>query len=181
MNREKMERWILLQDAGELGAVRAWWLRRALRSDEALRAFQADLASLSSAMQQGMPEVRVADSTLRSIQSVAQSHLDRNRFDEPATPLVLRPAFAMALLALLLTAGYLVLREPDAKAPVAQVGPKAVVPEMDAAIAWDDGLDSALTEMQVSLASSGDDWATTSSSDTDAVVEELLALEESQI
>lgn len=185
MNRQKMEQWILLQDAGELDAIRAWLLRRAIRRDAGLQAFQKDLAAITSSVHDNLSDAPVRASTLDAIQAEAESYLEKNQPRELAAPFIPRPAYAFAALVVLLAAGAFFLRSPESAPQVAQNVPaQPVVQESTETFEWDDGLDTAVSEVELSLASATDDWTsngTSATSDTDELVEELMALEESRI
>ena len=185
MKREMFERWILLQDAGELDAIRAWWLGRALRSDASLRAFQSDLNSITTAVHAGMPDAKVSDATLRAIVAKAESLIDQRQESSSPAAWAFRPAFALAAAALLLAVGYLAVRQPKpAQVAVRTTAPTPAVQASQDAFAWDDGLDTAVSELENHFASASDDWGsngTATSSETDTLVEELMALEESRI
>jgi hypothetical protein len=168
MNKDTIERWILLRQSGELGPIRSRWLARALARDPAARRFADDAQRLTNAAR-AWSAAQPAPHTLDAIRARAREIPDRRDAlvmrPHPALR-ILRPAFAGAfalmLLALLINRN---ARRDDPIAPIAQMN----VPTVEAA--WDDGLDAEIDAL----------FEAVSFIESDAVEEESAALEEEHL
>lgn len=173
MNRDKIERWILLKSTGELGRWQTWRLERLLANDPEARAFEADTARLAQAARAWS----VAQPGPHTAQSIhARLHTESDRRDTlvfaPARTHGWWPVFAAAAAILLVGAG-LWLRMSGTPHPE-QAAERTVE-----ALAWDDGVDAELDALQDWLvASTAEESArTVTVADEDQLIRELLALE----
>jgi hypothetical protein len=169
MNRDTLEKWVLLDQSRELDAVRRLLLRRALGRDEALRAFAADargLAHLASRHPAPGPGAGVIATILAAGRQAAADHPAR------APEWTWRPALAVAgavaALALVVYAALPQFRpaHPGAAAP----GTATSV------LAWDDNLDAAFDSLQGIAALKDTAW-NGPDDETEKIARELLDLE----
>ncbi len=188
MNQDTVEKWILLEQSGELGAFRRWLLNRHLRANADARRFQSDLQRITSDARASQDIRGIERDSLAAILQAARENTSRRETFElaPERPAFsFRPALAFAALALLVGATWMVVQRPETATEVAQT-PKTVPVEQAApetALPWDDGLDQSISELGNALASASADseyTSSSSSSDLDEMARELIA-EGSQI
>lgn len=181
MNRDKLERWILLKHSGELSAWRMRRLAHWLAKDAELRQFDADLLLLNNASRAWtMPGASTP--TAAAVQAQLTTPADRREaFAIRVTP---RASFWPTLLGatalLILGAGLWVQYARHLGAPrAAATAPTATVQ----GLAWEDGMDNEISELQELLTVASADMAsfTTSSQNEEELIRELLALEETTI
>lgn len=181
MNRDKMERWILLKHSGELSTWRMRKLTRLLAKDAELRQFDADLLMLNNASRAWtMPGTSTPAAEAVHAQLTAPADR-REAFAIRVTP---RPSFWPTLLGatalLVLGAGLWVQHARHLGTPrTAATAPTATIQRL----AWEDGMDDEISELQelLTLASADTASFTTASRNEEELIRELLALEETTI
>jgi hypothetical protein len=180
MKRDTAEKWMLLEQSGELGPVRGLLLRRHLARHPEDRTFRDDMVRIVDAARDA-GDVPGIDAQVRA---AIRAAADR-RVEEDVAP-SWRPALAFAALVLVLAAGWLVFRHPPAMSPsqVAKAPAKETVAEAD--LAWDNGIDAEISELQNMFAMGADgsdasDAASTDTTDVETIARELLQLEGSEI
>jgi len=166
MKRETAEQWMLLEQSGELDPIRRALLRRHLARNPEDRNFIADADRI-------MRDARsLTDIPDISSQARAAIRIAAEERETDGTALRWQPALAFAVLAIALFGGWLVFRTP----PAPQVAEIKTVVESD--LAWDNGIDAEISELNSLLASSIDESDTT---DLETIASELLELEGSEI
>lgn len=181
MNRDKMERWILLKHSGELSAWRARKLARWLAKDAELRQFDADLLMLNNASRAWtMPGASTPAAAAVHAQLTTPAER-REAFAIRVTPrLSFWPTLVGATALLLLGAGLWVQYARHLETPrTAATAPTATSQRL----AWEDGVDDEISELQELLTVASADAAalTTASRSEEELIRELLALEETTI
>ena len=174
MNRDKLEKWILLEQSGELSARRSAILRRLLDENPEARAWRDALIRISETVRATPPDREPGQRTVQNI-------LREARQNGPSRPPAFdwarwmpRAAYAAAALALAFL-GWSGFRAsgpaPDSARPAA------------ALLAWDDGFDTQLSELESVMTYTRANWGAAERSDTDenAIAEELLELENGKI
>jgi len=170
MNRDRMERWILLRQSGELDALRCLLLARRLSKDEALRDFAASLDRIArdarASSESSAPEPSVMQAILREARVAADGRTaEREEGQASASPWA-RPAFAAAAVALAIAGAWLLMP----RTPPAQTAERSRPAEESlSSYAWDDDLDATIAELDRSL------------EDEESLAEELLELEAQSI
>ncbi|HMP74863.1 MAG TPA: hypothetical protein PKE12_01080 [Kiritimatiellia bacterium] len=171
MNRDKIEQWILLRQAGELGPWRTRRLERLLARDPALRAFAADaehLTHTARAWSVAQPRPHTAE----AIHARIHAPVDRTEewVFQPTHRAIRWPALA-GVAALALVALGLWFRPPTEPARVADAG------EMELTLdAWMDEELEALQDIVAWVYGTGENGATVMD-DEEKLIRELLALE----
>ncbi|MFH0907895.1 MAG: hypothetical protein V1929_03960 [bacterium] len=177
MKRETAEQWMLLEQSGELGPIRRWRLRRHLARHPQDRQFLADADRI-------MRDARtLADIPELSAQARAAIRVAASERAMAGTTLRWQPALAFAVLAIALLGGWFLLRSTPETVPAPQVAKAPAVkaaPDID--LAWDNGIDAEIREMENLFAMSPDDTDTTETQNSDAsdiesIASELLQLE----
>ena len=183
MKRETAERWMLLEQSGELDPVRRWLLKRHLARHPGDRAFQDDMNRIvrDARSLNDLPDI---SAQVRAAIRVAAA----NREPRDAA-WGWQPALVFTTLTLLLLTGWLMNRPVTlptqtevAVAPADKTAPGTA----DAELAWDNGIDKEISELQSQFAMASDDAETsetqsTETSDLETIATELLQLEGSKI
>jgi predicted transcriptional regulator len=175
MNRETIEKWVLLDEAGELDALRRWLLRRALARTPELQTWRTEVAHLREWTRQAAEPV---PPTPRDVMAAILAA------GEPAPApglwVGLRPAWAVLAVLLLGIAAWLTITPPPG-GEVARVGSET--PGSGVSLAWEDGLDDRLSDLYVQLQTTDDTWGESvgTMSELDAMAGALLSGEETQI
>ncbi len=180
MNRDTMERWVLLKQSGELGRWRGWILARRLARDRDLRDFAQDAADLGLASRSRAPGC-LPDNLIHAIHDRLSESTDRRAFFTVEPETGWRPGwkFAAAACAVALAAAVVyVLRPGD---PGLLASDPASAPAVEQ-LAWNDSLDAALDEVDAWLAGRPAEEAGASdtegpTSEEELLIRELLALE----
>ena len=164
---------ILLEHAGELGSWRRSGLARHMEGCSACRQYRDDLAQIATATR--MVEQPTVDRlAMQMLLNEAQRMLDRKAvpavesrlwkvFQTLENPLpALRPALAVAAVALLLAGGVWLVRLHSG-----------------VAMAWNDGVDQQIDRLEASLASLSQDadGNRTSNADAETIASQLLEVE----
>lgn len=169
MKREKAEQWMLLEQSGELDPIRRALLRRHLARNPEDRNFIADADRI-------MRDARsLTDIPDISSQARAAIRIAAEEREMGGTASRWQPALAFAVFAIALFGGWLVFRTPPAP-QVTEAPAVKTVAESD--LAWDNGIDAEISELNSLLASSADESDTT---DLETIASELLELEGSEI
>jgi hypothetical protein len=190
MNRDRIEKWILLDQSGELDPLRRWILRRALRADAGGRGFESDLHRIIRAARAG--DERLSDLPPRTIEAIfeaARQSTFEGRSSQTTVPAPVpgwRPAMAFAALILLLGAVWLTVRRPEVIPGVAQAPTPADPALASQDMPWVDGLEQPLNELSSVLElayENGDVFASSSANggDLDDLARQLLEWEGSEI
>ncbi len=178
MNRDKLERWILLRQSGELGRVRGFLLDRALARDPELRRYADDSARIMSAARAwsvAQPGAHTADAIHARIHEAPDRREEITLRPEPGFRLW--PILA-GVTALLLAVVLFALKAPERAESVART--PAAPPDAQAQLAWEDHVDAELDALMELVSLNGtDESARTGANATDEelLVRELLALE----
>lgn len=177
MNRDKLERWILLRQSGELGRWRARRLERALAKDPALRAFEADVQKLTAATRAWTTRSELSQSVHRIHEELLRTADRRDLVSlAPAPRRMWWPALAVptALAALWLVVGW----PSERTAPVVSGGVAGA--SNASTLAWEGGVDEELDALFELVYETGADIsvsAASNTSDEDQLILELLELE----
>ncbi|MBU0678273.1 MAG: hypothetical protein KJ626_09140 [Verrucomicrobia bacterium] len=189
MKRETIEKCLLLEQSGELGALMKWRLHRALRHSVEARAMQVELEQIMSA-QSSADELEISGFTVSRIMDEGARVLDRREaVKKHARPLpffsLWRPAVVYAAAALLLVVGisYMTfLRD------VPQIADNDISQPEETFVEWNGDFDEQITELDTMLAlASEGDWeawepkAQDTADDSESIARELLLLEGEQI
>lgn len=178
MNREKIERWILLRQSGELGRWKTRRLERYLARDPDLQRFETDLRTLSEASRAWSlqsPDTHTAE----TIHARLTAPVDRR------DSFALRPSGRVALWPILVGATALLFLGVGLWSHrIAPAGDQIAVVNEPAAgtveLAWDDGVDQELDALQDLVTGDNNETAqttTTANYDEEYLIRELLALE----
>ncbi len=176
MNNDTIERYILLQQSGELGPIRAWRLNRALSRSPEARRFASDLQRLTESARDWtvpLPGPRAAE----AIHARLREASDRREVLAFQPPLRRRYGLAFATAcALVLISLFFYVRPADRTATDSQS------PTLDqtSAFAWDDGVDEeidALLELVAITANEEPSLNGAAALDEDQLIREWLALE----
>ncbi len=160
MKRETAEQWMLLEQSGELDPIRRALLRRHLARNPEDRVFITDADRI---MRDAKSLADVPDLSAQTRAAIRIAGEERERAGDAFR---WRPALAFALLAVALLGGWFMIRP----SPAPQV--------TEADLAWDNGIDAEISELNSLLASSADESETT---DLETIASELLELEGSEI
>ena len=173
MNRDKLEQWVLLDEAGELDALRGWMLRRALARDAGLATFRRECRELARLSRAASPDVRMPDDTLGAIrQELAAWRQERGNGAAPSShAALLRPVLALAAALTIGLAVYFL--RPDRPAAIPGI---AVVAVGSAGEGIDDDLDQ-LRNLLTSTASLDEAPLV----EEEALARELLSFEGAEI
>ncbi len=173
MKRDKIERWILLRSAGELGRWRTRRLERLLARDPEARAFEADVARLAREAR-AWSVAQPGSHTAEAIHARLHAAPDRRETLALAPDRIHRwwPALAGVTAALVLALGLWVALSGSMRTDVAEQ------PQVEA-LAWEDGVDAELDALQEWLLSStAEDQASAAPlADEEQLIRELLAME----
>lgn len=163
MNRDKLEQWVLLDEAGELDALRGWLLRRELARDSNLEAYRRECRELARLSRAASPDMPTPAGTLSALRTELAA-LRAGREKEPAGPgrALLRPALAFASALTIGLAVYFL--RPDRPAMV----PGIAIVEVASS---GEGIDDDLNQLQTLLTS------TASLDEAPLIEEEALARE----
>lgn len=173
MNRDKLELWVLLDEAGELNAFRRWRLHRALARDRELADFRAASLELARISRAASPESPLPAATLGAIrQEAAAASLQRRA--PAAEHRLLRPALAVAAALAVTVAGALLYPRGGDRDTELLGGIAAALPSE-----WN-ALDDDLAELDQLLAATSDTFDA-SPEEEEALARELLQLEGMQI
>ena len=183
MKRETAERWMLLEQSGELDPIRRWLLQRHLAQHPGDRAFQDDMNRIVRAAR-SLSDGPDISAQVRAALGVAAAQ--RGPQD---TAWGWQPALVFTTLTLLLLTGWLMNRPVTIPAPTeVAVAPadKTTPDAADAELSWDNGIDKEISELQSQFAMASDDAETsetqsTDTSDLETIATELLQLEGSKI
>ena len=152
---------MLLEQSGELGPVRRALLRRHFARHPEDRTFITDADRI-------MRDARsLTDVPELSAQARAAIRIAAEEREPGGAALRWQPAVAFVVVALVALSGLFLLRSTPVTAPVAE-----------ADLAWDNGIDAEISELNSLLASSDEDSDTT---DLETIASELLELEGSEI
>lgn len=172
MNRDKLERWSLLDEAGELGGVRRWLLRRALARDRELAAFRQGSLELTRLSRAASPNRPLPPASLGAIRQEAAQVMQEQRDKAPSIHHV-RPAFALGAAAALAIAAYFGFPRAATEALVLNGATASLPTEWNA-------IDDDLAALNQLLASSFD-TAEVSADEEESLARELLKLEGTEI
>ena len=163
MNTDTAQRYILLEQSGELSERQRRRLETHLSAHPEDRAYRNELYAITAAAQHASPEA-TPDRSLNRILAEARATSTGQALPVSGTLIFLRPALALAALCALCLVGWVFLHEPGSTAITGHVGPE---PEL---VAWDTGLDEQISELNSLFASvdeeidisdaTMDDWAT---------------------
>jgi hypothetical protein len=187
MKTDIVERWLLLEQSGELDAVRRWLLHRHLRAHPGDLAFRDDLRRITEAARAARPDVAIRPEVMQALRQAARDASSRSEeivFQPAARPVPwTRPLLIAAGLLLLLAGGIFLAKTPDQAITVVQTPPPAVnpvpeaVPDPAPALAWEDDFDKELAELDSLVAVSGAEWDDSNGGvDADSLARELLEL-----
>jgi hypothetical protein len=175
MKMETFENWLLLEQSGELDALRGWLLRRELARNPDLRVLRDELKLVSRAVSNTRvdgPGKEVMDAIRREAR---QASGRSEQIDwVPARGLSWKPVFATcAAVALVALFAWPALRSTHEPGPVTATQQQATETRDDD-LAWDDGVDSDLEALSAMVAQTTD-------TDVDTLATELLELEGTEI
>lgn len=196
MKKDTAEQWLLLEQSGELDAVRRWLLRRHLQAHPEDCAYRDDLDRITRAARAQGPDKPLSPYVLETLRAAAREAHTRSEqivFRPALSPVAwTRPALVAAGLTLLVLGGLWLARKPEAPLQVVRTPPGATVsspqpeiesafpaaPSRNAQLAWEDDFDTELAELSSLVAVSDTEWedAGSQATDADAVARELLEL-----
>lgn len=185
MNRDRLERWLLLRETGELDPVRSRILDAYLKRDSALREFERDAKRLAR-LSCGVPPGKQAPHTEQMMISVRQAITFPNRRAEPSvfrgSALALRPAWATAMAGILAVASLawlVVTRSSDRAVDLARTGAPPLQ-QTDDLLVWDDGFEDELVGLEQLLSAAAIEELFADSQDMDSeeqLIRQWLELE----
>lgn len=187
MKCEQSERYVLLEQSGE---ITAWGRRRLaahLRDCEACRRQRDEVLHLTAAARVGLPNADLDTFTLERIKGAAAARArpagegSRTPADETFAAWW-RPALVYAALVALLAAGLLLVRQQVPRPQYTEATKAAPETSLPAALAgWDGELDEQIAELGDMVAAIGGEAEVyekvDEEQDPDAIARELLALE----
>jgi flagellar biosynthesis/type III secretory pathway M-ring protein FliF/YscJ len=176
---------ILLEQSGELGAFRRALLKRHIAGCAECHKFKEETAIVTDAARKMTADPDSAQ--IENILSFARREVSRSeefRFRPSREPLLRqwRPALLYAGLSILLFIAFFAVISPVLH-PSRQ-GAETAVKETPSALAWDDGFDEQLDELNNMLATAAKEWSNGDASELDEIerlARELLELEGMQI
>ena len=198
MKRKTLERWMLLEQTGELSLLARWLLARELKKDPAARRYQQDMMRMTTYYRDRDESRNVADSSIAAIMAAAKEKAEEpeERVYQPTvTPsFSWQPAlvYAAAALAILLT-GWFVLKNnlSEPSNPIAQESKPEAIPDqkLAAQYQWDDSIDNDIDNLESMLVMASYEWAENEETapdisediDTDEIANELLNIQGSNI
>ncbi len=176
MKTDTINKWILLEQSGELDLLRAWLLRRELARNAEARSFRDDLLRIASASRALASDSPAARATLAAIMEEAERHAAAppRPAQEVASWTAWRPAYAVAILALSAGALWLLLQRPD-QSPATASTTLPLPTSLVAAPEWDDGLDTELTSLDNEISLTSSDWVlAANASELDALANDVM-------
>jgi hypothetical protein len=173
MNTEKLERWILLEESGELGALPRWRLQRELARSPAARKLAADYRTILQHARRPA-EADVSDGVVATILAAARGQGPVREAKGAALGWRAGFAGAVAVAALALCVSLLTRTPPGSGELAAAHAP--------AALGWEDNLDASFQTLDDVFVMGAGDWNSgTASSETETLAKQLLSLEEDKI
>ena len=182
MKRDTLEKWILLEQSGELDDRRRAALEHALKSDPDARAYRNALRGITEAARTE-PDAATPDAAVTArILREARKHRDRSGPGVLVRFPVWGPRLAYAAAGLVLAVGgWLVLHKPPSGDIVQDVPHEPA--ENAEILAWDDGFESDLALISSIMAYTEEEWNLPAESDPDLddLARELIELEDTNI
>jgi len=191
MKCECAQKKILLAQSGELSGFGRFRVSGHLKTCPHCRQFQEELAGITTLTRSAEFDSTVSQETLERIRK--QAHREHSRSVEirllPSRErfgVLFRPALVYSTISVLAIAGFIYLARPHQTA--VQMASRSQTPATSIANAWDDNVDSAITQLDAMAVSAGGEWGAADRTtdqggeeDAETLARELLNLEGQQI